>query len=214
MHLKDYYRILELEPSATLQEIKKTFRRLAQQYHPDKNQQDANATAQFTEIKEAYEVLTNPAKKEYYLQQRWYSQSMGRRKMQPVITPVNILKQVLELDKYVSTLDVHRMDKEGLYQYLCNILSDEAIEKLNSLNDTVINKEIISRIMNFISPFSLQSVDDLQKRLLKIRTDESTVEKLKVTLQSFHKRNFRNKYRVWIILLIAGALSLLIFFLG
>ena len=113
MHLKDYYQLLGLQPSATLPEIKKAYRRLALQYHPDKNQNDPYATAQFTAIKEAYEVLTNPAKKEYYLQQRWYEQSIGKRKKEAVITPVAVLLQSLELEKYVSTIDVFRLDKEG-----------------------------------------------------------------------------------------------------
>ena len=67
MHLKDYYNILSIEPSATLSEIKKAYRKLAHQSHPDKNQNDPYASALFAEIKEAYEVLTNPTKKEYYL---------------------------------------------------------------------------------------------------------------------------------------------------
>src|SRR5260221_11419015 len=116
MQLKDYYKILELEPSATLAEIKKAYRRLAQQYHPDKNSNEQYSLVYFSEIKEAYEVLTNPSKKENYLQQRWYQQSLGKKEFstQPV-TPVTILKQLLELDKYVSGLDIFRMDKARLY---------------------------------------------------------------------------------------------------
>ena len=97
MHLKDYYTILELEPSATLLEIKKAYRTLALQYHPDKNNGDPYKAAQFSEIKEAYEVLTNPSKKEYYLQQRWYNQSIGKKRKQEIITPVTILLQSIEL---------------------------------------------------------------------------------------------------------------------
>ncbi len=144
MHLKDYYSILELEPSATLVEIKKAYRKLALQFHPDKNNNDPYAAAQFTEIKEAYEVLTNPSKKEYYLQQRWYDQSIGKRKKQDVITPVTILLQSLELERYVSTLDVFRMDKEGLKQYILGLLPDSTIEQLKKFNETETNRAIIS----------------------------------------------------------------------
>jgi len=111
LQLKDYYEILELPSSASGDEIKKAFRKLAHQYHPDKKNGDPYAAVQFAAIKEAYEVLSNPAKKEYYLQQRWYAQSIAKKTKQETVTPVSILKQLLELNKYVSRLDMHRMDK-------------------------------------------------------------------------------------------------------
>ena len=51
MYLKDHYKILELELSATLPEIKKAYRRLALQYHPDKTQDDPYAAAHFIDVK-------------------------------------------------------------------------------------------------------------------------------------------------------------------
>ncbi len=79
MQLKDYYTILELSPSASAGEIKKAYRRLAHQYHPDKKNNDPYAAAQFATIKEAYETLSNPSRKDHYLQQRWYAQSIGKK---------------------------------------------------------------------------------------------------------------------------------------
>ncbi|MBC7874079.1 MAG: J domain-containing protein [Ferruginibacter sp.] len=214
MYLKDYYHILELDPSATQQEIKKAYRRLAQQYHPDKNQNDTGAAALFTQIKEAYEVLTNPAKKEYYLQQRWYSQSRGKRKTQGVITPVTVLKQVLEMDKYVSFSDIHRMDKEGLYNYICTIISDDTIEKLNTSNDNGANREIINAILNCVPLLTLPLGTALQDRLLRIHGDEKSREKISSTIALLRKQQTRDQYRVWMVLLIAVLLSFLIFFLS
>lgn len=214
MQVKDYYTILKVEPSATLAEIKKAYRQLALQYHPDTNNNDPYAATQFTEIKEAYEVLTNPAKKEYYLQQRWYNKSSGIRKTRALITPVNILKQILELDRYVSTLDVHRMDKQGLYDYICDILSSDTIEKLNSFNERDINREIVSRLLNCASFIPPVSTKNLKKRLLKIETDETTVLSINNRFSSFDKTHRWEKYRVWIVLMIVILLSLLIFLFG
>ncbi len=143
MHLKDYYQILELEPSAGLSEIKQAYRRLAQIHHPDKNNNDPYSASLFADIKEAYEVLTNPSKKEQYLQQRWYNQSIGKKKTQQVITPANILKESLELERYVAALDVHRMDKEGLLEYILAHLNDTVIKKLNEFNEQDVNDTII-----------------------------------------------------------------------
>ncbi|MGL6267902.1 MAG: DnaJ domain-containing protein, partial [Chitinophagaceae bacterium] len=58
--LKDYYRVLEVSPQSTPVEIKKSFRRLAMLYHPDKHDEDKIASAQYREIQEAYDTLTDP----------------------------------------------------------------------------------------------------------------------------------------------------------
>jgi curved DNA-binding protein CbpA len=58
MQFKDYYRILNVNRDASAQDIKKAFRRLALQYHPDRNPENAReAGEKFKEINEAYEVL-------------------------------------------------------------------------------------------------------------------------------------------------------------
>ncbi|CDH53530.1 dnaj homolog subfamily c member 7 isoform 1 [Lichtheimia corymbifera JMRC:FSU:9682] len=63
---KDYYKILGLTKSATDSEIKKAYRKLALQYHPDKNDGDAKAEAKFKEVGEAYAILSDPQKKSRY----------------------------------------------------------------------------------------------------------------------------------------------------
>ena len=63
---KDYYQILEVPRSASQEEIKKAFRRLAMKYHPDRNKDDRTAEARFKEINEAYAVLSNPEKRKQY----------------------------------------------------------------------------------------------------------------------------------------------------
>src|SRR5437762_647421 len=133
--IKDYYNILQLPSSATIPEIKQAYRKLAMAWHPDKNPNDPYAKAQFESIKEAYEVLTNPLKKDLYLQERWYDQSIGKKRTAVTITPVNILKLVLELERYVSTLDPIRMNKEGLFHYIEELLSAPTIEKITEFNE-------------------------------------------------------------------------------
>lgn len=77
MDFKDYYSVLGLTKSAKPEEIKKAYRTLAQQYHPDKNPGDAKAEEKFKEINEAYQVLSDPQNKEKYdrLGSSWNSHS-------------------------------------------------------------------------------------------------------------------------------------------
>jgi DnaJ family protein C protein 7 len=60
---KDYYKVLGLSKSAGETEIKKAYRKLALQYHPDKNDGDTKAEARFKEVGEAYAILSDPEKK-------------------------------------------------------------------------------------------------------------------------------------------------------
>lgn len=62
---KDYYSILGLPRDATDEQVKRAFRKLAMEYHPDRNQ-NSGATEKFKEINEAYEVLSDPQKRSYY----------------------------------------------------------------------------------------------------------------------------------------------------
>ena len=60
---RDYYDILGIAQTATAAEIKKSYRQLAMQYHPDKNPGDHTAEEQFKEASEAYEVLSDERKR-------------------------------------------------------------------------------------------------------------------------------------------------------
>lgn len=63
---RDYYEVLGVHRNASDTEVKKAFRKLAIQYHPDKNPGDNEAEEQFKEITEAYEVISDPQKRAQY----------------------------------------------------------------------------------------------------------------------------------------------------
>ncbi|MFW6199196.1 MAG: molecular chaperone DnaJ [Gemmatimonadota bacterium] len=69
---KDFYEILGVSESAGQDEIKKAYRKLAKQYHPDANQGDPEAAERFKEVGEAYSVLSDPEKRTQYDQMRKY----------------------------------------------------------------------------------------------------------------------------------------------
>lgn len=82
MEYRDYYKILGVDRNADEKEIKRAFRKLAQQYHPDKNPGDKSAEARFKEINEAYTVLSDPEKRSKYdrfgAQWEQYARAGGR----------------------------------------------------------------------------------------------------------------------------------------
>jgi curved DNA-binding protein len=66
MEYKDYYKTLGVPRTATQAEIKKAFRKLARQHHPDQNKGDKGAEQRFKDVNEANEVLSDPAKRKQY----------------------------------------------------------------------------------------------------------------------------------------------------
>ena len=66
MSKRDFYEVLGVSRDASERDIKKAYKRLAMKYHPDRNQGDESAADKFKEVKEAYEILTDPQKKAAY----------------------------------------------------------------------------------------------------------------------------------------------------
>ena len=77
---RDYYEVLGLQKGATDDEIKKAYRKLAKQYHPDLNPDNPEAEAKFKEINEANDVLSDPQKRAKYDQFGHECRSVIRRR--------------------------------------------------------------------------------------------------------------------------------------
>ena len=76
MSRDDLYIILEVGRAASVNEIKRAFRKLARRYHPDINPGDSRAEERFKRITEAYEILSDPVKREFYDLNGFYTESV------------------------------------------------------------------------------------------------------------------------------------------
>src|SRR5450759_266791 len=90
MEYKDYYAVLGVPKTATAAEIKKAYRKLARDHHPDRNAGNKNAERRFKEVNEANEVLADPAKRSQYDELGVHWQDYARAGARPgVVLPVD-----------------------------------------------------------------------------------------------------------------------------
>jgi len=167
----DYYQILQIPPSADITEIKTAYRRLAHLYHPDKNPGNTSSRAYFDLIKEAYETLSNPGKKEQYLQERWLTKAQGQSLEQPVRTPEHILMKVLSASDQVRKMDVYRMNKDGVKDELNFLLSEENISLLNDFKEVSVNDAIVKELLYTVDVLPASAQIDLLKRLSLVNSN-------------------------------------------
>jgi curved DNA-binding protein len=121
------YETLELEPMASLDEIKKNYRRLAKKYHPDKNKDDSSII-KFQEITSAYEILSNDESRKKYLMLNNDSKSMFQE----------FLKNIFN-----NTLKSNNLKRFGI-----NITNKDYSYLENNFYD-VINSLDLTELMNF-----------------------------------------------------------------
>jgi molecular chaperone DnaJ len=213
---KDYYMILGVSPQATPDEIRRSYRRLAMAYHPDKQGDDKVALAHFREIQEAYETLRDPVKKEAYLQERWYERSMGVKASESLpLTPANILKEVISLERYIAIHDPFRMDQSALMAQLQRILSDDAVDMLTCEGEPDLLNNIGRLLLKCGQSFSLPEAEALASRLYRIYPDGHPVRAACDRYLSGKKTEYRwRKWKFPVLLLATLLLCLIIFQAG
>jgi curved DNA-binding protein CbpA len=211
--LKDYYKILELPPNATVSDVKKNFRRLALRYHPDTNQGNRYAEAWYREIQEAYETLSDTDSRDEYLQQRWLLKSQGRPFDNTVaLTPPFILKQAQELLEQVKNIDHFRMDHNQLQQQILMAADDEHLYALNSYKDEMITTHFIYTIQDCLFPLEFRLLKPIIHQIHKLQPADNTPIKNFGKYYARRKKEFIwERYSVFIILAVTIGLCLIIY---
>ena len=120
MAIKDYYKILNVKPDASVTSIKKSYRLLAMKYHPDKNPQDELSAAVFSDIAEAYSVLSNPSARKDYNNQRY--QTATNEYAKPAETIDSLINKATHLEKQITHINPFRFNRDALLYSIKQLL--------------------------------------------------------------------------------------------
>lgn len=207
MLVKDYYKILEVAPGATQQQIKQAFRQLVQRYHPDKNDGSHAAALQYMEIQEAYNVLSDPKQREAYNYKRWYIRSAGQSYAQPALTPAAILEQSHLIQRYVAEMNVFHIPYDAVSAHIRQLLNHNAIKVLHEYNDVAVNRTIVKHLLSAATPLPPRYFNPIAQLLLQVAEgDAELASTVQQTLQQKKQRHTWDRYK-WLVVL---AITLLI----
>jgi curved DNA-binding protein CbpA len=186
MVFKDYYKILEVTSSAAPDEIKKSYRRLALKYHPDKTNGDKTAESKFREIKEAYDVLSKAVRREGYdydwnrFYKRQSSSATNRKsdtKKNDSFTPGSVLIAVQKLKHWAATTP--GIPPAELYNNLNRLLNHNIIKSLLIWGDVIVNRKIIYYVLKICNYLPFAYIESITVRIAKIAgPDNEIIEKI------------------------------------
>lgn len=144
--MKDYYHILGLTPTCQQAEIKKAYRVLAVQYHPDKNNGDKASEEHFKEISVAYSTLIDEALRNEYDYIRGYKTTYRNLRTEPgAPSPVSYLTRVQRIKTQALNAG-GRVNKAALFTVLNSLLNDKTITYLILQRDILTNNLIIDEV--------------------------------------------------------------------
>ena len=153
MPVKDYYKLLKIAHSADLNTIKKAYRQLAMQYHPDKHGNDQSTHFYFQEIQEAYEVLSNPEKRENYHYQIWLEKAQGHE-LDTALSADQIIQLFIHTERTIHETDSFRRNNEQLTEILINLYSNTRLELIAETNDNSLETTTLHMAMQSASSLS------------------------------------------------------------
>jgi curved DNA-binding protein CbpA len=203
MAFKNHYKTLGVPPNASLDAIKKEFRKLALQYHPDVNAGNEFAALQFRELQEAYETLSHPSKRVRYHSEWKLRFPYADIHLSWSQTPVTILNDCIKLNKEIALMDMFRMNKEAIYHRIKNILSESNINVLLHHKDEAINQKLVLQVISASSELPYKYTGTIAGQLkILAGNNEAAIKKIRDFVQSSKKRNYWEKYYPLLVLLI------------
>ncbi|MGE5106819.1 MAG: J domain-containing protein [Sphingobacteriales bacterium] len=212
MEIKDYYKTLGISPTASVNDIKKVYRKLALKYHPDTNDGNALSEARFVEIKEAYEVLIDPVQREEYNYKRWYNRTIGKDFTHQPLTAHAILEECKKLTNYLAGISQFHVEYDALSKHIREILSDRNMNILQQSGENLLINQVIKLLLHATSHLPYRYHPPIIEQLKVLAGDDKEVnEKIQLHIQHHQQRALYEKYKVAGVIIFTLIICLIIY---
>lgn len=215
MPFKNYYAILGVAPNASETDIKKKFRKLALQYHPDRNAGNEFAVMHYREIQEAYDILSDTAKR-YQYNREWQLHHPGVNiEAYEEVSPEAILKNCQQLQRQLRGMDPFRVNQRIILSQLHKILQPENIGLLRFHNEMPVNRQIVELLLEVNAVLPKTSRNYVVEQLRQIASgDERLLALIEQEEKIVQRRHAWERYSPLLALLIAIIVCVLIYWLS
>ncbi len=210
----DYYALLNLPPHATVDEIRRAYRKKVMDCHPDLYPDNPDKLRLFNTVKEAYETLIHPQKKEIYLQERWRRKAAGQSPGEGVFSAVDYLKKCLALNRQLAAMDAYRISEQQIFQQLNQLLVKDKIVALQDVKDPLLLRSVAAALIPCIRFLSLQPFLKISHALMQLLGDDVLMQQKINKLISEKKRERRlSLWKVPLIVLLTALLCWMMYWL-
>lgn len=206
MSFKDYYKILNISYSSSIDEIKTAFRKLAFNYHPDITNNDLLKMELFKEIKEAYHVLSDVEKRKAYDAKYFFI-----NKKEEILTIEGSLLETEKMLKFLQHKSSWTINYDSIKITVDKVINTMNNNKLSFFNDENKKINILSNLLSILYYLPLQEIIFYESKLIPLISNETTLKiKLNELLVLKKKQAFWQKYKILFAIALAIAICLFI----
>ena len=209
MRLKDHYRTLGVHTAASGEEIRKAFRKLALQYHPDRNQESPFAEGHFRELKEAYNVLGDEGKRRRYDDERWLLGMAAHKPGAGRLTPEWIAGEAGKLRQHMEQIDSYRMSHDALQAYVLLLLNDEHLAVVKENKDATL--QLVKDVLAAVDQLKESRLPSVIARLQMLSESSEELDSLiNNAIRNKRRREQEERMFPWIIIGIIAVIVMIV----